>query len=149
MMNELAMSFAALVKNNDGLFKSDKQAQYLLSQCEEENMFTTSGTVYRSPFTMFYHCDEKGVVKVEKYLPRTSKTEVVWLRPVKGTLSIKDAKHLAQLKRMLKQTQNKVKDREAAWERGEYASCPDLFNQAMDKDLESMIQIEAEIAKLV
>lgn len=79
-MNNIAVSFASLVKSNNGMFKSEAQAKFLLSQCQEENTFITSGTVYRNSFTLSYVCDAQGVVSVEKYLPTTGKTVTTWER---------------------------------------------------------------------
>lgn len=97
----LAISFAALVKNNNGMFKSEKQASFLLSMCNDTT-YGTSGTFGRSSFYIYYICDEKGVVKVEK---RTDKkgTILTWERREEGKLTVQDKKEIASLKRMLKQ----------------------------------------------
>jgi len=79
-MSNVAVSFASLVKSNNGMFKSEAQAKFLLSQCQEENTFVCSGNVYNNSFTMFYICDIQGVVKVEKYLPKSGKTTTTWER---------------------------------------------------------------------
>lgn len=79
-MSNVAISFASLVKSNNGSFKSEAQATFLLDQCQEVNVFTSTGSVYNSTFVLSYICDDKGVVKVEKFLPKTNRTEVTWVR---------------------------------------------------------------------
>ena len=76
---DLSKSFAALVKNNGGIFKSEKQAKFLLSQCQQENTFITSGNMYRNPYTLVYFCDSNGVTKVMKDTTKKHNV-VVWQR---------------------------------------------------------------------
>jgi len=80
MNNEIAVSFASLVKSNNGFFKSEKQSAFLLSKCQDTNTFVCGGSVYNNSFTMFYICDSLGVVKVEKYTPKSGKTVTTWGR---------------------------------------------------------------------
>lgn len=80
MNNEIAVSFASLVKSNNGFFKSEKQAAFLLSKCQDTNTFVCGGNVYNNSFTMFCICDSLGVVKVEKYTPKSGKTVTTWER---------------------------------------------------------------------
>lgn len=80
MNNEIAVSFASLVKSNNGFFKSEKQSAFLLSKCQDTNTFVCGGNVYNNSFTMFYICDSLGVLKVEKYTPKSGKTVTTWER---------------------------------------------------------------------
>lgn len=63
--SNIAVSFASLVKNNNGFFKSEKQAAFLLDQ-------THSGTymafhkAFNSSSSTEYVCDDKGVLFVFK-----------------------------------------------------------------------------------
>lgn len=90
-MSNVAVSFASLVKSNNGMFKSEAQAKFLLSQCQEENTFVCGGNVYNSSFTMFYICDIQGVVKVEKYTPKSGKTTTTWERLTVDQFQVKVA----------------------------------------------------------
>jgi len=105
-MSNLSISFASLVKNNNGLFKSEKQADFLLSRCNG-NTYETSGRVGRSSFYMDYFCDEQGIIKVTK---RTDKkgTVLTWERREDGKLAIQDKKEIASIKRTLKQEQQSL-----------------------------------------
>ena len=79
-MDNLAASFASLVKSNNGLFKSEKQAAFLLSVCQDAGTFYTGGQVYGNSYSLQYNCDDAGVVSVEKYLPKTGRHAIVWSR---------------------------------------------------------------------
>ena len=79
-MNNLATSFASLVKSNNGLFKSEKQAAFLLSVCQDAGTFHTGGQVYGNSYSLEYNCDDSGVVSVKKYLPKTGKIVITWSR---------------------------------------------------------------------
>lgn len=77
-MSDLAISFASLVKTNNGMFKSSKQAAFLLSQCQEASTFYASGAVYNNGYTLAYVCDEQGVIQVKK--STKNKDSVTWDR---------------------------------------------------------------------
>ena len=79
-MDNLAASFASLVKSNNGFFKSEKQAAFLLSVCQDAGTFYTGGQVYGNSYSLQYNCDDAGVVSVEKYLPKTGKIVITWSR---------------------------------------------------------------------
>lgn len=78
-MNQIATSFASLVKNNNGVFVSAKQAEFLLSQCDN-NEFVSLGSMYGNTFYIVYVCDSMGVVKTVKHANKTGKTCTTWER---------------------------------------------------------------------
>lgn len=98
-MSNLAVSFASLVKSNNGMFKSEAQAKFLLSQCQEENTFFVGGQVYNNSYTLSYNCDSLGVVSVEKYLPKSGKTTTTWERQPVEQLRAKQAEDAARRER--------------------------------------------------
>ncbi len=71
-MDNLAVSFFSLVKNNNGLFKSEKQANFLKSKLTNDQYGVNHGANMLTVFT----CDNEGVLLVEKV--RTVKGERVW-----------------------------------------------------------------------
>ena len=143
----LGISFASLVKNNNGLFKSPKQAAFLLSQCDPDRIFTVMGTFGRNAFTLFYHCDDLGVTKVEKYLPVTSRSMVTWERKEEGKVSIQDQKEIKRLQREIKKLEKGIESRKASWERGEYDAPKDLFDRSQGHDLEMLAAYKARLAQ--
>jgi hypothetical protein len=88
--DDIAMSLHSLMKTNNGLFKSEKQAKFILSQVPDMEL-VTGGDMYGNTFTQFYKLDDKGVVSWIKYLPRTGKEVLQWERPVAGKKAIQDA----------------------------------------------------------
>lgn len=94
-MSNVAVSFASLVKSNNGMFKSEAQAKFLLSQCQEENTFFVGGQVYNNSYTLQYNCDSLGVVSVEKYLPKSGKTTTTWERLTVEQFQAKQAQDVA------------------------------------------------------
>lgn len=64
MSNTILASFATLVRFNNGLFKSAKQAEFLRSFLNAdqklEDLYTTRTTAQLTTYT----CDERGVIRV-------------------------------------------------------------------------------------
>jgi hypothetical protein len=110
-MSNLAISFASLVKNNNGLFKSEKQAEFLLKMCQESMTFIAPGNVGRHGYCLYYICDEKGVVRIEKSLQSKGGVTVTWERRGEGKVTVQDAKLIKQLKRYIKQFERNIKER--------------------------------------
>lgn len=82
---DVAKSLFSLIKSNDGNFKSEKQAKFLLSQMDNGYMeyqstmsFGTSRAA--NPTTTWeFTCDNQGVVKVVKDLPAKGR-QLYWER---------------------------------------------------------------------
>ena len=64
-MSNLTISFASLVKNNGGLFKSVKQAAFLTSQLVDNDHYAFH-KAYNNTSATIYTCDTEGVSKVTK-----------------------------------------------------------------------------------
>jgi hypothetical protein len=76
--DQLAISFASLVKNNNGFFKSEKQKDFLSSFLDAENEYITNGEVYGNSFLLIYTCDNTGVISVRK--STKAKESITWTR---------------------------------------------------------------------
>lgn len=81
-MSNLDKSFATLVKYNNGMFKSDKQAKFLSQHLDydlgEGIHYTTPNNVWGNSYIFAYSCDALGVTKVEKITGKG--TVVTWER---------------------------------------------------------------------
>lgn len=143
---DLDISFASLVKNNNGMFKSDAQAKFLLSKCDGKE-YIAGGSVYGNTYQLIYHCDDKGVTKVEKYTQNTG-SKIQWTRKEAGTLSVQDEKELKRLNRLLKQYEKSIADRVAAFKAGKYAAGKSLYDESQSRDYDSIAQIKQMIEKL-
>ena len=141
----VAKSFAHLVKNNNGAFKSEAQAKFLLSQCDKETKFvddTPKGAV------VFYHCDDRGVAFVDRYNMATSKTKREWERKVAGKLTVQDDREIKRLRRMKKDTEDSIAARDAAYAKGDYKNDEFLYDASNSWDRATLIQIEAKIKEI-
>ncbi len=107
-MTNLTISFNSLAKNNNGFFKSQKQAAFLLSQMDNlngENTFKGTGTVTAGKYVTYrvFHCDDKGITKIIQHSETTGKNTQVWERlsdadyAVKRNRSIKALRNTARL----------------------------------------------------
>ena len=129
-MDNLAASFASLVKSNNGLFKSEKQAAFLLSVCQDAGTFYTGGQVYGNSYSLQYNCDDSGVVSVEKYLPKTGKIVITWSRLTPTEFAANQAAKAA------------LKAKDAAWQADAMARF-----QAREDAFKLALEIAQECAK--
>lgn len=150
-MDKLAASFAGLVKSNNGFFKSEKQAKYLLSMASRypNNVFCSVGQVHGNSFCLEYHCDDKGVLKVIKYLPRTSKTLLTWERLETGKVAVQTAKSIKYYKRKIKELESSIERR--INEYGDYVEqgIQSLFISSNKIDTDLLAECKEELAKLL
>lgn len=131
----IAQSLANLVKTNKGIFKSPAQAAFLLSKCDG-NEFVTTGGVYGNSYAMFYTLDDIGVVKVQKQTVAKGLV-LVWERAEEGKISIQDEKEIKRLKRLIKQTEKSISEREISRANGDYSDTT-LFEISQKKDQEKL-----------
>lgn len=96
-----------LIKTNNGFFKTKKQADFLISQLSENNIFV--GSVYGNTFNISYIFDDKGIVKKEQYNIKTSKTEVTWERKIEGVLTVQQEKEIKRIKRRISTEKKNLK----------------------------------------
>ena len=138
-------SFASLVKSNNGKFKSDAQAKFLLSQCRD-GQFITGGRVHGNSYTLFYVCDNTGVVRVEK---QTNAKGLVtqWERREEGKVSIQDEKEIKRLNRLLKDVELRIKERRESVASGKYTNIR-LAQFSEAQDMESIKEIKAKLVVL-
>ena len=142
---ELSQSFASLVKSNNGLFKSEKQAQFLLSQATDGS-YMSCGNVWGNSFNMEYFVDAKGVTKVTKY-SKAKGTLVEWTRKVEGEVSVQDAKAIKHLTRVMNGYKKSIASRQAAWDAGKYDAPRMFFDQMMAAEMNSVKLCEEAIQK--
>ena len=106
-MSNISKSFASLVKFNNGLFKSEAQAKFLLDMVKE-GLNVSTGSVCNNSYMITYICDDKGVVRTEKHTFKTAKTVVTWERREAGKIAVQDAKLIKKFKREVKNLQEEI-----------------------------------------
>jgi hypothetical protein len=132
IMNTISQSFAYLVANNNGLFKSEKQAKTLLNYCQDR-VFHHSGNFFGTSWSKFYHCDGKGVVMVIHHT-NTKGNVLEWERPSEGVKPIQEIKEEKRINREIKAIEKKIVETEEAWQRGDYAGYENLYHETMERD---------------
>ena len=145
-MSDVAQSFANLVRTNNGAFKSPAQAAFLLSQCSNGE-FVATGTTYRSSYALFYTVDQQGVVRVQKQTAAKG-LDTIWERRVAGTVSVQDAKEIKRIRRMIKQTERVIADREAARAAGQFSN-DELYQWACERDTQALADLNEMLARFV
>lgn len=144
-MNDLSMSFAGLVKSNNGAFKSPKQAAFLLSQCQMGQVFITGGHTWAG-YQLDYHCDEQGVVEVYKSTLAKGR-HLVWQRVTEGRMAVQDTKEHKRLTRLRNTVEKDIAHRHAARAAGQFEDAA-LFAWAETTALERLANIDKALALL-
>jgi hypothetical protein len=119
----IQISILSLTKNNNGFFKSEKQAAFLIDQLKKnQGYFGSFNSGYHS-CPLFATWDEKGIVKTTKSTKKGMVT--LFERKVKGVISDLDAKRIKSLERKLKKEEKYLAERISSFESGDYNSTGD------------------------
>ena len=134
--NELSKSVFGLTKNNNGLFKSEAQAKFLISQINiNQGLVGYADSGYNS-IPIFAEYDEKGITKLVKRSNDKSlkdKNVVVFERKNDNGLNTLEIKELNTLKRNLKKLETQLNDKVTSWESGNYNKSGDKSTYDSDK----------------
>ena len=123
---DLRMSVLGLVKNNNGIFKSEKQAAFLKSIIDQRDG-VIGHTEHGRPYFAYY--DDKGITKVEVGNP----PELYWERKEAGILRPADLKTIKSLQRQIKQLEVEIAEREAGLRDGTYTDRYGVIAQMKDE----------------
>ena len=147
-MNSIQATLENLIKTNNGFFKSEKQAKFLISELKKEygNIFTASA--YGNSVVLTYNFDDKGITeKLNTSLKKQSEV-VVWNRKIEGVLSVEDKKKMAALKREIKKLEKSISERDAAFNIGQYKGFEDLYNKANEDALSKLQAFKDQLKDL-
>lgn len=84
---DIAKTLYGLKDYNDGKFKSEKQARFILSNAHDldgEKFFSTQGSMYKNQYRIDFYLDDIGITRVEKTTNKGG-TAIQWERPAEGT----------------------------------------------------------------
>ena len=143
-MSDFSTSFASLVKSNNGMFKSEKQAAFLLAQCDA-GTFVASGHGWAG-WQLHYRCDALGVVEVCKHTAATGRA-IVWQRVEAGRVAVQETKEHKRLTRMRTGVEKDLSARTAARTAGSFSDTA-LFDAAQARDMASLTELDAMLARL-
>lgn len=148
-MENVQISIESLIKSNNGFFKSEKQAEFLISELKAQygNQFVSS--IYNNSVIISYEWDDKGIISKSNQSVKKNSVKVVWKRKVEGELSIAEQESVKQLKRNIKKIQKNISNRNESFERGDYSEMEELYNNSNNSDLKQLSDYEKELSKLV
>jgi hypothetical protein len=115
----IKISILSICKNNNGYFKSEKQAKYLISELTKwGGHFGSNNSGYHTcPLSATWDAD--GIIKTTKSTKNGRVT--VWERRVQGVLTETDKKLLKKRNRKLKELNKQLASREACVVTVDYA----------------------------
>jgi hypothetical protein len=120
----IKISVLSLCKSNNGFFKSEKQANFLISQLELKDGYFGQNDSGFNTCPLFAAWDNKGILRVKK---STIKGMVITFeRKVKGITSELELKEIKRLKRKLKKEEKRLNERINSFYSGEYNSTGDI-----------------------
>lgn len=117
-MSNIQISLNSLVKNNNGFFKSQKQADFLLSILNDNNVFAS--VAYGYTILTTYHFDYKGITLKTKTSAKTNRTTEEWSRKVEGVLSVEEQQIAKRLNKQLKSVKKDYATRLKSFNDGSY-----------------------------
>lgn len=107
----IKISVLSLCKNNNGFFKSEKQAKYLISQLKRWGGHIGQNDSGYNTCPLSAEWDDDGIIKTTKYTKSKGRV-TVWERRVSGVLTEADKKLLNRRKRKLKELNKQLAYRE-------------------------------------
>ena len=147
-MNNIQATLENLIKTNNGFFKSEKQAKFLISELKKEcgNIFTAS--VFENSVVLTYKFDESGITEKLNMSIKKQSEQVVWNRKIEGVLSVEDKKKMAALNREIKKLEKSINERDAAYIAGQYKGYEALYNKANDEALSKLHAFKDQLQAL-
>lgn len=152
-VSSIKVSIMSLAKNNNGFFKSEKQAAFLTNILSKLDGCIGHNVIYNNSVPVFVDWDEKGIIKI---VAKSSKTgdKLMFVRNVEGQLNVLQQKELKKLKRLLKQAEKSYVERVNAWENGTYgigdykndSNTVRLYNHFNDQILTRIDSLKDKIA---
>lgn len=111
---DLRMSVLGLCKNNNGMFKSEKQASFLKSMIDQRDGLV-GHTEHGRPY--FAEYDDNGITKITV---GTNPPELYWERKEQGILRPVDIKSIKSFQHKIKELEKEIASREAGLKDGSY-----------------------------
>lgn len=150
-MSNIQASLNSLIKYNNGYFKSEKQAKFLLSMLEDNNTFLSGFNGYT--MLIQYAFDDKGITLKTKTSQTTGKTEEVWGRKVDGVLSVAELQIVKNLTKQLKKVKTSYDKAVKSFNDGSYFGDKqpkgyelEVYNNCRKQELELIAKIQKAIA---
>jgi len=127
---EISKSIFGLAKSNNGFFKSEKQAQFLISQLIDLDGFVGYVDSGYNSCPIFANWDKKGITKLFKSAKNGS--EIMFERKEEGVLTFLEIKEVKRLERKIKSIQKEIDDRQFSFDNGSYNGSGDFSTYSND-----------------
>lgn len=114
-MSSISISIFSLAKNNNGLFKSEKQANFILQILQDRQNYITAADSGYNSCPIFAYADKLGITKIVKG------NKAMFERKVEGVISPLEAKKIKSKNRRIKKLEKQLAERLKAFENGEYS----------------------------
>lgn len=127
---EISKSIFGLAKSNNGFFKSEKQAAFLISQMSEFGGCIGHAKSGYNSCPIFASWDEKGITKIVKAAKNGD--VIMFERKQEGILTSLEIKEIKSLERKIKTIENEVKKRQDSFDNGSYNGSGDVSTYTSD-----------------
>jgi hypothetical protein len=153
-MDNFGASIFGLAKNNNGFFKSEKQASFLISQLSQFDGYVTNADSGYNTCPIFAEWDAKGITKLIKH-SNTKKGLVCVLmfeRKEGSKLTEIEIKQLASLTRKVKGLEKDLTEYVQSFHNGTYSKRKDengqYFPDTVETYYKGVSRRESEIASI-
>lgn len=130
---DIQQSVLGLAKSNNGFFKSEKQADFLIKQIELSGGYVGFFSSGYNSCPLFATTDSEGILKIEKQTK--SGIDIIFERKVAGVLNSLQVKELKSLKMRLNKLEKELLIKVASWESGQYNRSGDKSTYNTDKGI--------------
>lgn len=153
---EISKSIFGLAKNNNGFFKSEKQAQFLISQIDLLDGLIGYAEMGYNSCPIYADTDKNGITKISK---RTVNGLVVMFeRKQKGVLTSLEIQEIKRRERKIKSLEKEVIERQECFDNGNYNNSGDVntytieminqFNSFQNQKIEQINRLKEIVYKL-
>lgn len=155
-MNDLLISCLSLAKRNNGMFKSQAQADFIISKANSQDGMIGHVTSGYNSCPVFATFDEKGILKIVK---STKKGDVIMFeRKIEGQLTDKELKEIKHLEKLQKKIEKDYLQKKKSFEEGSYNGSGDVstysndlierYNRNQEERQERIASLKEKIAKI-
>ena len=118
-MSSISISIFSLAKNNNGLFKSEKQANFILQILQDRQNYIGAADSGYNSCPIFAYADKLGITKIVKSTNKGNKA--MFERKVEGVISPLEAKKIKSKNRRIKKLEKQLAERLKAFDNGAYS----------------------------
>lgn len=127
---EISKSIFGLTKSNNGFFKSEKQAQFLISQMSSFDGFIGHANSGYNSCPLFAFWDESGITKIVKSAKNGD--VVMFERKIEGSLTALEIKQIKTYERKIKALEKEINERQKSFDNGSYNRTGDTSTYSTD-----------------